>query len=249
MNDARTHTGWRTERWIAFFLFLLFFLPFVARGEEILLTGTFHRNEVRQASSDDWLALTLMAGGWMLQPVRVTIEPDHDPRVEDEDGGEKTGRRVTASTVDEPLMLLRGAHLSAGAVRGATPDAADLRLGETSILRLDGTTYHLRLRCATGQDALGATACALILTSSASSTSQTLATYSTSMTDSGQRLFAGEVTPTVIWAGDLDRDRRLDLLIDTSDDFNLYAPTLYLSSAALQGFLVGHVALFRSTGS
>jgi hypothetical protein len=58
MENRHASNSWRIERWIAFVLFLLFFLPFVARGEEILLTGSFHHGEVRQRSSDDWLALT-----------------------------------------------------------------------------------------------------------------------------------------------------------------------------------------------
>lgn len=245
METSTTHTSWHVERLIAFFLFLLFFLPFVASGEEILLTGTFHEDEVRQRSSDDWLALTATGNGWMLQPVRVSIEKAVDPMV-DEEGAAMTGRQVTAMPVDEPLLLVRGQRVSPGVVTAAVPDTADLRLQSTSALRFGTSTYQLRFRCGGAKDDSGDVRCSLDL--ELGDTIQTLAYYS-AMRDEQQTLtFTGEVTPTVIWAGDLDRDGQLDLLLDTSDHYNQYAPTLYLSSAARKGQLMARVALFRSTG-
>ena len=52
----------------------------------------------------------------------------------------------------------------------------------------------------------------------------------------------------ILWAGDLDRDRRLDLLLDLSDHYNLAQPTLFLSADAPKGSIVIAVAKHRSTG-
>ena len=236
---------YRLERWIAFFLFLLFFLPFVARGEDLLLTGTFHQDEVTHASSDDWLALVSTPRGWMLQPVGVVIERDHDPIVDLE--GEMTGKRVTAIAVDEPLLLVRGRRLGPGAVTPAMPDAADLRLQEPATLRLGGVASTLRYRCNEKvEDEYGFFPCALQLVTGTSV--QTLATYSSMRDEHNNLLLAGSASPTVLWAGDLDHDGRLDLVIDTSWHYNLYAPSLYLSSAAAPGQLVAKVATFSSAG-
>ena len=50
------------------------------------------------------------------------------------------------------------------------------------------------------------------------------------------------------FAGDLDGDGKLDLLIDTTHHYNLSEPTLFLSSQAKDGELVHNVASFRTTG-
>lgn len=52
----------------------------------------------------------------------------------------------------------------------------------------------------------------------------------------------------VIWTGDLDRDDQPDLLIDTSDHYNVFQPTLFLSSKADSGVWVKAVAYHTSVG-
>ncbi|WP_158636362.1 hypothetical protein [Aerolutibacter ruishenii] len=43
-------------------------------------------------------------------------------------------------------------------------------------------------------------------------------------------------------------DGRLDLVFDTTDHYNLLRPTLFLSSRAAAGELVGQVAQYQSVG-
>jgi hypothetical protein len=51
-----------------------------------------------------------------------------------------------------------------------------------------------------------------------------------------------------LWAGDLDLDGSLDLLLDTSDHENVTEMRLFLSSAAKHGQLVSEVAKFTRVG-
>jgi hypothetical protein len=53
---------------------------------------------------------------------------------------------------------------------------------------------------------------------------------------------------TIIWAGDLDGDNKVDLIIDTSRHYNVMIPTLYLSSKATNGTMVKCVAMHKSVG-
>ena len=41
-----------------------------------------------------------------------------------------------------------------------------------------------------------------------------------------------DASPTLLFAGDLDRDGKLDLIFDTTDHYNVRRPTLFLSSQA-----------------
>ena len=58
-----------------------------------------------------------------------------------------------------------------------------------------------------------------------------------------------DAIPTLLWAGDLDGDNRLDLVINATPHYAVSsAPTLFLSSMAKDGNLVQKVAIFIATG-
>ena len=54
--------------------------------------------------------------------------------------------------------------------------------------------------------------------------------------------------PRVQWAGDLDGDGIYDYLIDMHTHYNVSEPTLFLSTYAQDGEVVGVVAVFRTVG-
>jgi hypothetical protein len=58
--------------------------------------------------------------------------------------------------------------------------------------------------------------------------------------------FADEPFFDVVWAGDLDRDGKLDLLVNFSRKYSVHPYRLLLSSKASAGQLVGEAALFLS---
>lgn len=55
-------------------------------------------------------------------------------------------------------------------------------------------------------------------------------------------------SPRVIWYGDLDRDGKIDLLLNLTDHYNVTSLELFLSSLATKGQLLKKVAQFRITG-
>ena len=54
--------------------------------------------------------------------------------------------------------------------------------------------------------------------------------------------------PSVFWAGDLDRDGKLDLLIESASHANVSSLTLFLSSPAKENKLLEPVAQFVTQG-
>lgn len=62
------------------------------------------------------------------------------------------------------------------------------------------------------------------------------------------RGWATDAIPKLMWAGDLDRDGKPDLLIDLAGHYNVSEPTLFLSSRVEKGKLLKKVASCRGVG-
>lgn len=237
MEHMSEERSYRLERLIAVILFLLFFLPFVASADEVLFTDLFHRGEVKARSGEHFLALVCEPGHrCMLQPVTIEVTPEFDPVVDAED--ERTGQRVRAHGV-ETAYLLRSTHLSAGPVTSARPAESDLLpVSRPQTFTLGQTRYLLHYRCGSAPDPEGFADCALVL--DGRGLSQVLASFS--------GLEALDAEQYVVFAGDLDRDGKLDLLANISGHWNEWHPALFLSSAAAEGELVAKVAELITTG-
>lgn len=170
--QAPLETDYRLERWIAVFLALLFFLPFIANAQEA--------------------------------PLALTCS-----------GNTATLQRVSATTPSD-AFIVDDLRLAAGTVENALCSQLPVL---TPFNVFDST---LDYRCGEADDA-GIVECTLEL--------------------DGQPLakrvaFEGEQLKVLVsFAGDLDRDGRLDLLVDVARNRFEYRPALFLSSPARNGVL------------
>jgi hypothetical protein len=226
-------TDYRLERWIAIILSLLFFLPFVARGEEILYTSTYQPEELRTVTGESFLALIAGETTASLEPTTVAVASVRQP------GHEGMLTRLDASDFED-VFLVRGSRLSAGPVVAADPAPP---AGRTrAAFALGATLYEVRCNCSAHPDPDGFVDCTLWLEHEGRT--QVLLRFPV--------IYEGEVETDVLervaFAGDLDRDGRLDLIADVSGHWNEWRVALFLSSAAEEGDLVAQVAEFRSNG-
>lgn len=230
MEITRTY---RLERWIAVILGLLFFLPFVANADELAYTDTFRASEVRHRTGERFLALV----GSRLEPVTIKVVPARDPFEDAE--GETTGKRIEAGS-HEDAFLLRSGRLQAGPVTFASPHATENPVDAPLTITLGTTHSTLDYRCGDAPDPDGVVACTLVL--ERGGTTQVLAEV--------WAFFEArhDLQVYFAFAGDLDRDGKLDLLIDISEDEHEWHPALFLSSAAHEGELVAKVAEIVSAG-
>ncbi|MDQ3281030.1 MAG: hypothetical protein M3Q69_06435 [Acidobacteriota bacterium] len=170
-----THPAdYRLERWIALFLALLFFVPFVAKAEESPLALVCSGNNawLQHASND------APASAWILEDAR----------------------------------------LSAGTIAKAS--CSEVPVPAPAKIAFNGRMATLDYRCGDA-DEDGLVDCVLEL--------------------DGQPLakrvaFEGEPLKVLVsFAGDLDRDGQLDLLVDVARNAYEYRPALYLSSPGAGG--------------
>lgn len=204
----------------------------------IIRTGTYHGNEVITDSGPGWFGLFRVDSTCELLPVAVTVRQAYDPII-----GDSTGKRVDIDRPGEPLIVVTGIErLEAGPVPTSFAGDQFVNLGqEIDFAEKGGYPYSLsavgeaRLRNGSGE--MLYYNYSLVLRHA--DTRQTIIEYP---------VLALDGLPTLMWAGDLDRDGRLDLIMNLTNHYNVHLYALFLSSEAGPGELVRKVAEFRSVG-
>lgn len=215
---------------------------------QLLMTGTFHGDEVVAESGETWLAMVPSGKGYALEKTCIKIEFVKDDIIDEDDA--KTAKKVTIDLRKEPLFLVRGMqHMTPGRVETVTAKSLHLNIGDTLQFKLtNGRNYKLTVSC--NSDSLKSVdhfkECPLILT--AQTITQDIHHFQIYYPPQTKPMFAGDASPAVLWAGDLNTDGALDLLIDISNHYNTSAPTLFLSSTTQTDALVYKAAAFVTSG-
>lgn len=179
-----------------------------------------------------WLALQRIKNGWRLVPVKPKFEPPPPDSC--------TTVGIITVNISDADILLSDSSLTPGVVESSWAWEKNLppeqpvknpglpNIGEERKLYLNKHQYSLKNK--DGHIFL-----------SFQGKSQYLFDYSgTDNTGGGA---------TIAWIGDLDRDGKMDIIFDISDDYALRESRLYLSGKAAAGLLVKLVAKMRNGGS
>jgi hypothetical protein len=227
---------------------------------QILQVGSFHGDEVWARSGESWLGLFKSDDGWELRDTIVYVERVYDA-IADSKATQASGKLVSIDETDPPLFFVRGvAGLKEGRVE-TVASASEMYVGNNcGVAFYPGMSRRFSLGKrfytvqASGQGELTKAV------GEAQYQRMLLKNYRIQVSvregrlvDRGE-LFVSEFidddagAPGILWAGDLDRDGALDLLLSTSTHYNVSAMTLYLSSFSGSGLLPAKVAHFSSAG-
>jgi hypothetical protein len=217
---------------------------------QIVLPGIYHAGEAMVENGSTWIAIVpRLGGGLRIEEATVEVERVHDPIVDNE--GEMTGLRVSAPTcLRAPLFLVRGTEaIQTGFfdTSFASPHPLEIN-GSFPITVFSQRRYALVIDCEPDAPASGDNfrECPLVLVHERSR--QVLATFTVWAPPDMDLSIASEAVPQLLWAGDIDRDGKLDLLLDLTNHYNVSEPTLFLSSGAGEGELVVEFASLHLTG-
>ena len=216
----------------------------------LLRVGTFHGNEVPEEPGPGWFGLFATESGFELRPTKVAVTAAVD--VISDGPGEKTGRAVTIDGRGTPLVLVRGIPaLKERPVEVAIAKPRFFYPGERVPLKLTGfgserayalTAYGNADRPPDSQAGTPRLyGYRLVLTADP-------------WTDENQQVLidlhglSEDKPPSIVWAGDLDGDGGLDLLMEVGNHYNVTEYALLLTSATHGTGLVREVARFRSVG-
>lgn len=214
-------------------------LDALPEAPDVLLPGSYHADEVKAVAGPGWLALLVLPTS-ALVPGDLTITTEYDA-VLDQDGGPFTGKHVSFASSPGAVVLLKGRMFVAGPLAAASVTGEYAGLSP-KIIMFNEQRYVLQL----DQDCVdGASHCEWIL--SDGRRRQVIGRLG-GWVQNGAFVTEGSNTG-LLWAGDLDRDGRLDLVIDVSDHYNAVAQVrLLLSSGASDEALLGEVASFSAVG-
>lgn len=226
-------------------------LLLLATGFAIQPPGAFHGDEPVARDGERWLALRVTDREASLVATRLKVRPVFDEVLDAP--GQASGRAVS-STLDDAhvVAFLRGAGLNVGTVELATvaPGDDNSPLPHYAIA-FRARDYRIRTRCDpdAGEAVEGQLQFDCRIELSGAAGSQTLARMRgyRDRTDDAVRV-GDDATPTLLFAGDLDRDGELDLIFDVSDHYNKLQPSLFLSSPAAAGELMLQAAQFTQVG-
>lgn len=222
--------------------------PLEPGGFALLVPGGYHSDEVQEgAEKEEWLALHAdSAGRHRLSPARIRIEKFFDPIV-DKDSAVPTGKAVSAQGIAEPVKFLVGGP---GLSHRSVVDTADiapgvLGPGYRQAFWFRGVQYELacepfkeELFMGEPPTPVGVSGWSVLL----------------AVNDAGRepvRLLLGRVgtegAAELLFAGDLDGDGRLDLILNQTRENVLIDATLFLSGPAEERVLKA-VAVFLAVG-
>lgn len=219
-------------------------------GVHLALSG-LHNAADPVRGGGDWWGIFPEGEGYTFQPVRVRVEAVVDPLADGDT--RKTATQITVPGKTEDIPLIRGLMSSvAGPLKSLKPEknwgyiapgnsitlpwvgapkeilsisaeGREARKNHPRFGSIDGVDYKLRLNRRVENE----------------TTTQIIASLPV------LRALEG---PVLVWAGDLDRDGKLDLLYNLSSFYIDTELALFLSSAAKEGELVGLAARWNAVG-
>jgi hypothetical protein len=200
---------------------------------KLLFVGQFHSEEISVKSGEVWFGLYKTEAGYELMSTKVNVNPTVDNELMDTE--------VSTDQEAKPLFLVRGSdRFKPGRILTSFYGREFVFPAQSKDLRF-GWDHYFSLN-AYGEVTDG-------------QTDTWIKNYQLKLVHGAQSqivvsipFFTMEGPPNLIWAGDLDRDGKLDMLLDLGGHYNVEQPTLFLSSMADEGDLVKRVAALRLVG-
>ena len=201
---------------------------------QILQVGEFFC-EIAAEPNEVWLGLYPTKDGYSLMPSTVRVDAFYDPAMGDDEN--VTGAtRVSVQGQNAPLFLITGLDsLKAGMVKTLFSGRLPLPLESSLEFTLDNEITYSIMAFGGLKSNSGSVNHKIELIKD--NRSQVICSFDTT----------NATASYLLWAGDIDRDGQLDLLIDSICDYNTSRPALFLSSLAEDGNLLQKAAQFETS--
>lgn len=217
-----------------------------ALSTKVLTEGMFHADEVwDNVAKEKWLGLFWSKAGCYLAETKLKTKRVYDAII-DEEETKKTGWDVQTVNKDSAIILIEAlSYLTPHKVQEVILNKAQIFPGDTLRINYKGINYEI---FATGGKKRGQGDSELFDV-------WNYKLYLTATFNGAQHKSLLVAQPNfddqminLIFAGDIDGDGILDLIIDTSRHYNVTSPTIYLSRPADSGEIVKPMGAHISMG-
>ncbi len=211
---------------------------------KVLCTGNFHSDEVwNNADKQNWFGLFHNNEGCYLAETELKIKRVHDEGV-DENANKKTGWEIKTANKDTSILLIeRSASLTANKIEPVVLKQQQIMPGDTLRINYAGVDYKLfasggKKKSNNNPDMFDVWNYKLYISATVKDTPRKSLLVAQPNFD--DRMI------TILFAGDIDGDGVLDLIIDTSRHYNVSSIIIYLSKPAENSELLkpmgGHIS-------
>ncbi|HNB23514.1 MAG TPA: hypothetical protein PKZ32_13920 [Candidatus Melainabacteria bacterium] len=224
---------------VSMFLPAVFFsmVSSAAWAADIIEVTTYHGDELHTKSGLTWTGLfPLQKGQFELRPTKVKVAIVRD-EINDEAADQKTGKKVTVSDKVEPLFLIK-----------QLPALKTGKVITSRVFQKERPEVGTKVKLNVGSKESTLTISGIKKEEYRAQYKIVLQTGGVKQTIFERKELAESSFPSLLWAGDLDGDGKLDLIMDTTDNYNMRDLTLFLSTRAKPGRLVEKVVNHISTG-
>lgn len=212
---------------------------------KILAPGTFHGNEVwENAENEIWLGLFNGKKGWYISKTGIKLHKVYDPIFDADD--EKTGSKIISSNPDNCILLfVKNPYIKKRKVQKENFAKDVIYPGDTLKFVYRGVHYEISATGGKREPEYSADFFEVwnyklyISANIKGKVKKSLLV--------AQPNFNNQMT-YLLFAGDIDGDNLLDLIINTSRHYNVSSPTLYLSKPAHKDGLLVPVGIHTSKG-
>lgn len=213
---------------------------------KVLMVGTFHGDEVDEnAAKQKWFGLFKNKTGCYLAETSLLTKRVFDAIV-DENENSKTGWQVETTNKDTAIILVAKLnYLSPHNFKAAELQKNTIYPGESIEINYLGNTYKLfatgtKNKIEGSEDSFTVEDYQLFVSVEINGVSKKNVLVA-------EKSFDDQMT-SIIFAGDIDGDGILDLIIDTTNHYNVSRPTLYLSKSATTNDVVKPIGRHSSAG-
>ena len=244
--EVETHSEQIEIAWYDTVRFDTFFIPNETYENNMVLPiGVFHSDEVWDtAHQQRWFGLFNGVNGYYLSKTQIETNRVYDAIIDEE--GETTAWEVKTLNSDSCFILINNnSFLDSGLVNRFLPNFSTVIPGDTNHFTFKENDYYLyatggKLKVQENPDWYELWNYKLYLSSTKNGATV------------NQLLVAiprfGDTMVEIEFMGDIDSDGLIDFIINTSDHYNAYSPTLYLSEPADSNSLLKIIGTHVSVG-
>ncbi|NUM49958.1 MAG: hypothetical protein HUU48_02470 [Flavobacteriales bacterium] len=212
---------------------------------KILPQSTFHGNEVwENAENEVWWGLFNGKKGWYISKTEIKLHKVYDPIFDADD--EKTGSKIISNNSDNCILLfVKNSYIKGRKVQKENLAKDYIYPGDT--LKFWYKAVHYEITATGGKRKPEYSADFFEVWNYKLYISANIKGRIKKSLLVAQPNFNNQLT-YLLFAGDIDGDNILDLIINTSRHYNVSSPTLYLSKPADKDGLLVPVGMHTSMG-